>query len=790
MTTGILVLIGKKKSLQVRFTNTKGKEVTMLIAEKNLSSSLTQKKHTNIDELEGLEVELEIVNGQPQKVRELGSAFEQPQLSSSQSPQNKSSRTQDRSPNQNSEQLTDKFHNPYNFVPTLPRQTEGTELGDSKPISHGRYHSDYWSGKIAVTLTTKTPLLIPDVANVEKRNNHEYYSIRIDPRYPDKPYLAPTSIKGMLRAAYEAITNSRLSIFVKHEDRLAYRMSARQVDVVPARVERHGEKLFLRLMEEPDIMGYAAKLPRYSRHSPLRYDRSNDLPQHGDSVWARLNSGGKNKIQKSIVTRIRKREENSQPPGNGDWHKGWVCITNQNMTDKKYERVFIENDDDIKIEIEDSTKALWRELIQNYQTTHYKDLENRRAQGSSYDEYLGNEPGQTAWSRHIYEPNAEQLTEGTLCYVEFDDNDEIKALIPVILSRRLYQTPPEKLLDESLQPATNIEKLSPADRVFGWVKQKTGKGVNTSYKGNLRIGQVICTTENPIEHFGENGFPLAILGQPKEQQTRFYTAKDKQGTPLDLGVAKESGYEDTSKGLRGRKVYPHHQGLPSEYWDNPQSARTQRANNGHFQEYRRPKLNSQEQRDDQNRSIKAWVKQDVSFQFNIDITNLSDVELGALLWLLSLPEHHYHRLGGGKPLGFGSVSLAINWEKTDLRKGQDWKAFYSSLFPIDRPNARSAEECITLYKNAVEEAYGNGKNFERISFIAAFCRGAKGFDDKLPIHYPRARQAGQTGVIPPHPEGKAFEWFVANERQEQQFSLPNLVDDGGLPILNAKSDNR
>lgn len=37
-----------------------------------------------------------------------------------------------------------------------------------------------------------------------------------------------------------------------------------------------------------------------------------------------------------------------------------------------------------------------------------------------------------------------------------------------------------------------------------------------------------------------------------------------------------------------------------------------------------------------SRSIQAWVKPEVKFKFTIDVVNLSSVELGALLWLLSL----------------------------------------------------------------------------------------------------------------------------------------------------------
>ncbi|TVQ17102.1 MAG: TIGR03986 family CRISPR-associated RAMP protein, partial [Leptolyngbya sp. DLM2.Bin15] len=150
------------------------------------------------------------------------------------------------------------FHNPYNFVPALPRDGVGGELGDRKPVGHGRYLPDHWMGRIAVKLTTVTPLLIPDAAKMTEDNDHKTFPVRIGA--DGKPYLPPTSIKGMLRSAYEAVTNSRLSVFESHDARLAYRLPAQDgANVKPARVEKRGEHLYLRILT-------VAKLPRYDKN--------------------------------------------------------------------------------------------------------------------------------------------------------------------------------------------------------------------------------------------------------------------------------------------------------------------------------------------------------------------------------------------------------------------------------------------------------------------------------------------------------------------------------------------
>ena len=409
---------------------------------------------------------------------------------------------------------------------------------------------------------------------------------------------------------------------------------------------------------------------------------------------------------------------------------------------------------------------LWENLIADYQKTHEKDLKERERQEQSPSDYLGHDPGKTAWSRHVYQPKQRKLDEGILCYVQlhenYDPNDlnlppaDVIALQPVTISRRLYNEKPAELLPDNLHPAPNREKLSPANRVFGWVNHN-GQG---SYKGQLRVHSVECqtSTEEAIKHFDSKGLPLAILGEPKPAQTRFYTAEDKKGTPLPQECKKEYGYDSQDRGLRGRKVYPHHDALPEDYWENP-------AENP---EYRRPN----DERDSQNKSIQGWVEPKTEFTFDIDLINLSSVELGALLWLLQLPKKAYHRLGGGKPFGFGSVRLEIDW--SDLRKGEDWKKFYQSLFPTPCPEI-NLEEVIDQYRQAVAAAYGSA--FEKVPFIAAFYRCARGFEDGLPIHYPWNPEANGK----PDPKGENFKWFGENEKGNRH-NLPSLVSGESLPL--------
>jgi CRISPR-associated protein (TIGR03986 family) len=776
-----------------------------------------------IDQLNGVDVEFELEGTILKQIRRKGETFVAAAAPPPQSAQHrgqqgrdqtqrgrKDSRTQSQPASQKPEKSMPEsaFHNPYNFVPAPPRQTDHPDLGDHAPIGQHVLHPDRYTGVIRVKMTVQTPLLLPDAAMMKEydkddssqgiKKDHKSFPVRVDA--DGKPYLPPTSIKGMLRSAYEAVTNSRLAVFpgveasqsrdaTGHGARLAFRRPAR-VEVVPARIEAcDAQQLTVRILSQLWLKS-AAKLPRYVQRpgreqrtrkgeaqAALRYP-DGSLPQHGDHVRVTVNAKGR-------VERIVRFEGSVAHEGD----EGWVLITEPNIGNKKYERVYVVSPKDRLLQFQGADalqiRQMWNELINDYRQTHVKDLDQRRQRNQQPTDYLGDTPGQTAWSRQIWDDRYRQLHEGTLCYVRLNGS-AITGIYPVSISRDLYSVSPLSLLHPSLRPATSLSQLSPADRVFGWVNQQ-GHG---SYKGNVRVGPVKCETpkEQAIADFGTPGLPLAILGQPKPQQARFYVAKTPNGEAQGDRLSKQDAGYSPGKGLRGRKVYPHHQGLPDGHWDNAMQDRTQQADNGHFQEYRRPRLNGQEQRDNQNRSIQGWVKPGTVFRFDLHVTNLSKVELGALLWLLSLPDNRFHRLGGGKPLGFGSVRLEIDAANTRLYDGHGWKEIYGTLDDTTPPET-NRDEIVRAFQEAVRTSYGSPASFKEVRFIAAWLKMATGHSDNLPTHYPRARQEGQNGPVPPNPEGLAYEWFVANDRTGHnggpRVSLPDLANDSGLPMLDA-----
>ncbi len=770
----------------------------------------------------------------------------------------------------------DYFHNPYTFIPSPPRPLLSHRpdfAGDFDPLEHNLDHAslqpDLWTGHLPIKLTTVTPLLLPDVGDKERPlSAHQIYDM-LD-------HLPESSLRGMLRNAYEVVTNSRYACF-RNNDRLGYRMETREaLKLIPAIIEdgsRQGE-LVARLYTgtstatnrgptqqrhanpEQKAM-YAAMLTRYHRSLNSTCEGGYS-PKTGHEVWAEIvlcqhqvsRRGDKNWFKDYVfwkVIHIWPKDDQfpNAPPCTGKdlWGpnppptrsssrqsyyaplnpnnplrkvvKGRILITNENMGNKHDERIFF-NPMGCTYPVTDSLKEAWRMRIQSYRDAHSESdiLERKDPEGRSVRAWkkFGKDPGKTAWSPHLYQdgkrqdrwgrdaPDAIELRSGDMVYARCRFKKEkitgIEDLFPIMISRELYEESPEALLHPSLRPAKNLSELSPADRLFGWTLQ--GQGSDGGYKGRIRVVCEDGPRPSIIERF-EDGqtMPLTILGQPKPAQGRFYVAEDERGNPQNDGISKQDAGYSKDKGLRGRKQYWHHKGLEViqalDYWKPSVEDRTQRKTNGRYQEYRRPNgANGQPQTDSQNRSITGWIKPATVFKATLYMQNLQPEEVGALLWLLSLPEDHYFRLGYGKPLGFGSVRMEVDEERCvngclPLGTGKDWKEEYYAAFNASLPAKLDDDRRnthIQAFKAGMVAAYTSPgssveNTYDALSFIKGLKQVLRGPKEDGPIHYPRLRPN-------PNPEGENFKWFTHNERGAQnkkgkKVALPEVTAKKGLP---------
>lgn len=794
-----------------------------------LSADLAQRTDAEI------EVELELVGGKPVRIRPKGGPWIAPNRPVQPPLRPQATRL---TPRGNAPAAGDsgyRHHNPYSFIPAPPRDTDKNKpLGDRAGPSQDRFHAGCHYGRIVVEMTAVTPLLLPDAARVRgPENGHKIFPVRT--RADGSPDVPPTAVKGMLRAAFEAVTNSRFGVFTEHDRRLGLRMESKDaLGMVPARIR--GDRVELYLGTNPVSVlrsgnapptACAAWLPRYtagrardeSRRALTYADGS--LPKHGDHVrclvrrfrhhrWNNSRRQHEASFYYWRVIAIAQADSGLEPnpprephfPGPQDhsnWHEaledrqtvdGWISITNQNFSRKHDERVYFTTTAPPSFELDPDWRAAWHELIADYRAIHEKDLEKRRGDAppdsaqaqTAYAAFRGREPGNTAWSAHLYDDTRTDLRDGTLCHARIDPaSGRVVGLYPVMISRDLHPVAPSTLLDDSLRPAPNRDHLSPADRVFGWVNSN-GAG---ACRGNLRVGPVEPVGDTVAVNSFDPPLPLAILGQPKPHYARFYAAAAQDGRAQRNGLDKAETRYTSGKGLRGRKVYPHHKDLPEGYWAD--AADADLAHAGRYREYMRaPSLDPNEPRqDDQNRSIDGWIRPGSTFRFALDIGHLSDEELGALIWLLTLPEKAFHRFGGGKPLGFGSVRLRV--VEADIVGGAALAEHYRSLSPATTTGS-NLRVAIKRFQSAVVTAHGGTLPFERVPWIAAFLTAARGLGStREPVHYPRAVLPSDQGPPRPRTKGENFRWFVENERRDHRSGLPDLdTAPASLPLWRAK----
>ncbi|GGO71155.1 TIGR03986 family type III CRISPR-associated RAMP protein [Nonomuraea cavernae] len=706
--------------------------------------------------------------------------------------------------------MADEFLNPYTFIQAFPRERLPQPLQDGPPPSRARLRPGCWTGRIEVTVTAETPLLLLDTARADRLpgDGHEVFPVRLR---DGRPHLPATSVKGMLRAAYEAVTNSRLGVFDGHDVPLGFRRDAGYaLGMVPVLVGSSG-------------VCYAfqqASLRMYEKKSgDSVYPRDGqEAPRHLERLRAVIKGGNRGPTE--VVRFVRKSSPEVLRPGNGEGVvEGLAFVTGPNIDGKTCERLFyVDGDAPRKLELArpwNEIETRWDILIENYERAHDDaELFGRKGPDGTVvapSARLGDTPGRLAWSPHLYEKERKELKGGRLCYARLV-NGRVDRLYPVLVPRDLHSVAPADLLPRSLAPASCYDELSPADRVFGWVAPQ-GSGVRpAAYRGRLRIGPVVCDqdADESVERFDGDGLPIAILGGPKPQQGRFYLAEsaDRPDRPIPGGAPKEKLYQ-AGRGLRGRKVYWHHAGLDRrQHWSEGQGKLdpTQVRVGRHYREFRRPRSSLDdsgsltpdrkryqttdvEQRDTQNRSIKGWVRPGTTFRFSVEVRDLDDVELGALAWLLSLPAGHFHRLGYGRPLGFGSVRLDV--DTAELHAGEQFADYYRSLSG-SLPDEDGTEVLARVREEFVRLIEGS----EELSTVRTALLAAARGNPELPVHYPRTRPDRLLGGIPapPDPRGQNYTWFTENERVEGEKvasgrgrSLPAPVDADPLVVYPDKN---
>jgi len=258
--------------------------------------------------------------------------------------------------------------------------------------------------------------------------------------------------------------------------------------------------------------------------------------------------------------------------------------------------------------------------------------------------------------------------------------NELVFLGHTMMFRFPYDLSPFEFIPDSLK---DNSKTDIAEAIFGYVEDKHPKD-------KARAGRVFftdATTQTEIQD--DRPIKEILLSSPKPTTFQHYLVQNdvdpkKLMHYASIPPSKEKAGETT---IRGHKLYWHKKQVVDQ---------------------------SQDDNSDKQTSLIKPVNPnpDTSFTFDIHFENLSQVELGALLWVLSIGgdkakefgvgkegEDYRLSLGMGKPLGMGAVKIdpTLYISDRDIR--------YSSLFNTDNNQwiVSEPEASISEYLQAFEK---------------------------------------------------------------------------------------
>jgi CRISPR-associated protein (TIGR03986 family) len=669
-----------------------------------------------------------------------------------------------------------RFLNPYNFVRLLPSAGTGHLLGRCAPPPHDRYLG--LTGQIRCTLKAVSPLFVSDSEGVQPLPPYDgHYSYRFF-RYGGKPAIPATSLRGSIRSVFEAATNSCLGVF-DGKRRLEYREPPAYGNTLKAGIVRTLPVVdaFGRLMADGEItLCRVAKIGAYYpgveswKNVLFQTTHSDGRPWGcGDRAAARVKKlkGGE------VVRELAESIQQLGPCGEGEEIvEGWLKITGPGIETKRNEFFFI----DPARYGSPGTVQFDLNVMEDYNVVLTGQFDDRDNFATCYQ--------------------SRQLQPGNLVWVDVPRRgNRARRVLGVKVPRVRYGKTLEDLLPPGGHRCTQYDALCPACRVFGWVHEDAPKdvAVRVAYAGRVTFS----LAEIQGNYRTMPAIPLAILSTPEPTTTRFYLIHE-DGRPRgwhnerfiprpqdsrfdevfpggsipaeSMGRDDQEAGPDGSNVLRGRKVYRHH-------GDRLRKTEYTRAGTG------------AQQRDKQNRTVRDALQPGATFTFTVTFENLMPLELGALLWSLELGGWH-HRLGLGKPLGFGSVKITIEdqgtwWFDLLTRYGNLTNGGQRSLTSDQR------QKLVDKFKAAMVGQYAEpGQGFEELPNIADL-RALLATSPYLPVHYPRPTPQ-------PLPEGNNYEWFMGNKRagtheHGPRLELPLPIEEAhstfdGLPILDTEGN--
>jgi CRISPR-associated protein (TIGR03986 family) len=589
---------------------------------------------------------------------------------------------------------------PYNFV-ELPEKVVKAELqSNDKLFDNDRYYPTHNTGKIICTLKTESPLytrcaLTPhDFVDFGDKSNEELTAEQRKTyaqffQYPSNiyPALPSSSLRGMVRNLVEIISFGKIEQ-VSEQQKLFFRAVAAENDdplknkyteyignlarnVKAGYLEKSGEQWFIRPAIENDnnksfILVKEEDITQANVPSLITMDKDNYLPQ-----YIRISF----EIHKETV-RVSENCDNYDL-------KGWL-VTSGNMLDTA-----------------NTTEAERRTLLRRKEGRKYHyivlgvdnyvaRLEISKDAIRDYCNSLTDFQKGKPFKKNLKNPFTETMgflqTGRPVFYCQPKNQQLLVTLFGQSPNFRIPYSPENNgkaasVVDFIPKQIGESNIIDIADAIFGFVRRSKDKKEQAFDENQIeksRAGRVFFS--DGLYQANEDGIWLTdetitphILTSPKPTTFQHYLVQNSSDKE-NLKHYANNPNKDTI--IRGHKLY----------WHKGNVGLNRIQTNANEDEIR--------DKQSQHTEIKP-IKAGVSFEFTISFENLSDVELGALLWVLTLSVEDIEKLnllsldgkqkyrlslGMGKPLGMGAVMIEKYQLFLNERYRNEPKQRYTQLF--------------------------------------------------------------------------------------------------------------
>ena len=600
---------------------------------------------------------------------------------------------------------------PYNFV-SLKDKNDVIDREERKLGSN--------TGKLVCKLVNKTPLFIMGESEQDNKGHtkERFY------REKGIPIIPASSLKGAIRNVIDVLTNSVIRNV--EDEKLEQRIGAGKFESVFGIIESLPEN------GKKGVIVEAEKIKVKTKEKVENKSKPNDYGKEFSNKYNEKDGLIEKVKLKDSIYNLKETEIKIRP--------GVTTVEKLITNSKEYKNYLTDNENGVQGVLWFSSpifgKIHEKLLIPKkngrkfeFSKEEYEDFKyiiKQRAERIKNGKDINS-------STFYYDKNLEK---GDPLLFQVKDGKMVEHLAFSEIPRLRYKFSPLDLVPEEFRPDDSLKKLSFSERLFGTTGDTTKKDEEKKYELVALSGRIFFEdAKNYESKMIDNGnlVTLKAFGEPHPTLTTFYLDNIEKNYNENKGVS-----------IRGRKFYWHHKdkiGTP-------------------FSKYRKtiemPKDKNGQNKFAYNSSLELM---DINneFEFNINFENLTDEELGVLIYAIELEDGLLHKIGKGKAFGFGSCKIEI---KEFLLENKDkYKDFL--IEPFEKESKK--EDYINKAK---EKRYFDEKR-KNIKELKAILSKTNDLDFSESPFPEDINKKGETNSL---------NWFVNNKKGDRKIVLLSILD--------------